>query len=138
MTDPFSISLSGMVAQQTKLAATANNIANVETTGAVPSANPAAPASTVYKPLQVNFQSIAVDGNGQGVSAQVTADPKGYSLAYSPNSPYANAQGMIATPNVDLTTESVNLIMTKIAYKANIAAFKTSDEMTKQLLDTIA
>ncbi|MBN8521666.1 MAG: hypothetical protein J0L77_07215 [Alphaproteobacteria bacterium] len=35
---------------------------------------------------------------------------------------------------VDLSEEAVNLKLAEIAYKANVATLKTSDEMTKELL----
>lgn len=142
MTDVFSIALSGLGAQQKRLAGTASNIANASTAGTVPGTVPSAPASTapsstvsgstVYKPLNVNLTSLA----SGGVRADVVADENGYSLAYDPSSPYANSEGMIAVPNVDLTTEMVNLLEIKTNYKANLAVLKTQDEMLGALLDT--
>lgn len=137
MTDVFSIALSGLRAQQTRLAGTASNIANASTAGTVPGTVPSAPASTaaaatVYKPLNVNLTSLA----SGGVRADVTANEKGYSLSYDPSSPYANSEGMIAVPNVDLTTEMANLLEIKNSYKANLAVLKTQDEMLGELLDT--
>lgn len=49
MTDVFSIALSGLRAQQTRLAGTASNIANASTAGTVPGTVPSAPASTDRK-----------------------------------------------------------------------------------------
>lgn len=132
MTDVFSIALSGLGAQQKRLAGTASNIANASTAGTVPGTVTSAPTSTVYKPLNVNLTSLA----SGGVRADVTADANGYSLAYDPSSLYANSEGMIAVPNVDLTTEMVNLLEIKTSYKANLAVLKTQDEMLGALLDT--
>lgn len=110
MTDALSIALSGLMAQNQTLSATASNIANVTTTGALPT--PQSPASTVYKPLNVNYTTLT-DG---GVIANVT-----------PN----------AAPNVDLAQQIVNLIETKTAYKANVDVIKAQDEMMGDLLNTI-
>lgn len=134
MTDAFSIALTGLRAQSTRLAATASNIANVSTSGTVPSADPSAPASTVYRPLRVDFTSL----DSGGVYATVRPDPEGYTVAYDPQSVYANSEGLVAYPNVDLAEESVNLIETRLLYKANISVIKTQDEMLGDLLDTIA
>ncbi len=138
MVDALSIALSGLTAQDQRLAATASNIANASTTGTVPSADPSAPASTVYRPLQVNFLSLDSGGSGDGVRAVVTPDPNGHSVVYDPSSTYANSQGEIAAPNVDLGQQLVNLIETKLAYKANISVIKTQDKMTDDLLNVIA
>src|SRR6218665_3766020 len=138
MTDVVSIALSGLGAQQKRLAATASNIANVSTSGSVPAADPSAPASTapggqsistVYKPLSVNLTSLATGG----VQANISADPKGYSLSYDPSSPYANSEGMIVVPNVDLTQEIVWTLEIENAFKANLAVLKTQDEMLGEL-----
>lgn len=134
MTDAFSIALTGLRAQSTRLAATASNIANVSTSGAVPSADPSAPASTVYQPLRVDFTSL----DSGGVYASVRPDPEGYTVAYDPTSYYANSEGLVVYPNVDLAEESVNLIETRLLYKANISVINTHDEMLGDLLDTIA
>lgn len=136
MTDVLSIALSGLNAQNQRLAATASNIANASTAGPVPGTAPSAPVSTavsVYKPLNVNLTSMA----GGGVQAQVSADENGYSIVYDPSSPYANSDGMIAAPNVDFIKEMVSLLETKAAFKANLAVLKTQDEMSGELLDTL-
>lgn len=134
MTDALSIALSGLRAQTTRLAATASNIANASTAGSVPSADPSAPASTVYTPVTVDFSSQA----GGGVSAQVRPDPNAYSVIYDPSSVHANAEGLVAVPDVDLAEQLVNLIETKALFKANVSVIKTQDEMLGDLLDTIA
>ena len=134
MTDALSIAISGLKAQETRLNAAASNIANVSTSGAVPSSDLAAPASTVYRPLTVNLTSL----ESGGVSANVTADPNGYTLAYDPSSSYANSEGLVATPNVDLATEAVNTIESRALFKANLSVIKTEDKMLGELIDSIA
>jgi flagellar basal-body rod protein FlgC len=139
MVDALSIALSGLNAQDQRLAATASNIANASTVGSVPSASPSAPASTVYRPLQVTFLSQVTQGGvGDGVVAQVTPDQNGYSVIYDPTSSYANSQGLVAAPNVDLTQELVNLLETSLVYRANISVIKTETRVNGDLLNTIA
>ncbi len=132
MVDALSIALSGLMAQNQRLATSASNIANAGTMGALPT--PQAPATTVYKPLTVNYTALP----GGGVQSTVTANPNGYSPAYDPTNPYANNQGMVAAPNVSISQEMVNLILAKTLYKANIDVIKTQDSMTNNLLNTIA
>jgi len=132
MVDALSIALSGLMAQNQQLSATASNIANASTTGALPT--PQQPASTVYKPLNVGYVTQA----GGGVTANVTADQNGYSAVSDPSSAYANNKGLVAAPNVDLSQEIVNLIETKIASKADVDVIKTQDQMTGELLDTVS
>lgn len=133
MVDALSIALTGLQAQSQRLAASASNIANANTTGALPT--PEAPASTVYKPLNVSFTALMAGDQGGGVSATVTADENGYSPVYDPGSVYANEQGLSAAPNVDLAREMVNIIETKLAYKADLSVIKAQKNMTGDLLD---
>jgi flagellar basal-body rod protein FlgC len=131
MVDAVSIALSGLMAQNQQLSATASNIANAGTEGALPT--PQAPATTVYKPLTVNYASLP-DG---GVTANITADQNGYSPAYDPTSAYANSQGLVAAPNVDLAQQIVSLIETKTLFKANVDVIKTQSKMLGDLIDTV-
>jgi flagellar basal-body rod protein FlgC len=138
MTDVLSIALSGLLAQKQRLAASASNVANASTGGSIPSADPSAPASTVYKPLQVNLSSAQTQGAGVGVAATVVEKANGYSVSHAPDSPFADAQGMVAAPNVDLAEEALLLMEVKIGYKANISVMQTESEMIGELLDTIS
>ena len=68
----------------------------------------------------------------------VRASVPAYYLAYDPNAPFANLQGMVATPNVDLASEIANLNDAAIGFRANLAAFQASSRMFKSLLNTVA
>lgn len=140
LTPALSNALSGLNAQKLRLSATASNVANVSTGGAVPgSAEAAAGASTVYRPLTVNITSQTLpDGQGAGVSAYVTERENGFSLSYDPSAPGANAEGFVAVPNVDLAQEAVNLIETKALFKANAAVIKVQDEMLGSFMDIVS
>ena len=131
MVDALSIALSGLKAQDQRLSAAASNIANATTTGALPT--PQSPASTVYKPLTVNYSALP----GGGVTANITTDQNGFSTVYNPSDAYANAQGLIAAPNVDLSQEIINLMVSKNLFKANVDVIKTQNKMLGDLLDTI-
>jgi flagellar basal-body rod protein FlgC len=61
-----------------------------------------------------------------------------YSPGYDPSAPLANAQGMVAVPNVDLATAVVDQITAMQSYKANADAFRAAEEMAKVTLDLTA
>lgn len=139
MISALSNALSGLAAQSKRLNATASNVANVSTGGAVPnSPEAAAGAPTVYKPLQVTMTSQTLpNGQGAGVLSNVTEIENGYSLSYDPDALGANSEGLVAVPNVDLAQEAVNLIETKALFKANAAVIRTQEDMLGSLLDTV-
>ena len=120
------IELSGLNASTLRLRASANNIANARTTGAVGSGEP-----TVYMPLDV-LETAQANG---GVAARLAPSLRAPLLAYDPGAPYANGQGYVAAPDVDMVAETVRLAMASQAFEANLTILRTADEMERSLLD---
>jgi len=136
MSSISAIAVSGMNAAARRVDVSASNVANVSTTGALPAANGAVPAGApqAYTPLRVD-QTAAADG---GTQTTVTAVNPSYVAAYSPQAPFANQDGLVAAPNVDLSQEMVGQMVASYSFTANAAVLKASDRMTKTLLDTMA
>ena len=111
----MSISASGMQAASLWFSRAASNIVSPNTDGAGPPL-PGQPAD-------------------QGSNA---ASLPGSPLAYDPQAPYANMQGMIAPPSSDLAAELVHLREAQNSFRANLLAFKASSGMFKTLLDATA
>lgn len=53
----------------------------------------------------------------------------GFKLIYDPSNPHANAQGYVEEPNINVTTEMVDMITATESYQANLSAFN----MTKNI-----
>lgn len=137
MIDSILSALSGLTAQKQRLDATANNIANAATAGVVPdTANGG--ASTVYIPLRVDLTSLEVGPSGGGVVATTSPEAIGYSVAFDPSSVYANKDGLIAVPDIDLAAEAITLMEIKTAFRANVSVIRTQEEMMGEILDTLA
>ena len=117
MGDGMSISASGMQAASRWFSMTASNIV-AQNAGGGPTPSDQAPSD---------------QGNKGAADALQTSR-----LAYDPQAPYANMQGMIAPQNSDLVTEMVHLREAQNSFRANLAAFKTSSHMFKALLDATA
>lgn len=120
-----------MQAAATRLEASASNIANASSSGPVPNASG---ATTAYAPVTVTQSDV----KGGGVSARITnaADP--YVTAYDPSAPDANAEGMVADPNVDMASELVNVMSARISYEASAKTMKVANDMLKTTLDTFS
>ena len=73
-----------------------------------------------------------------GVSAQVEPQMPAYSPGYDPSAPLANAQGLVAVPNVDLATQIVDQTMALQSYRANADVLRTAEEMAKTTIDMMA
>lgn len=129
MIGSLTIALSGLNSATKKVEAVANNVANVNTVGALKDVNGVKPFSavtTVQKALKTG-----------GVQTNIVQKDPGFVPAFDSDSPFANEDGVIGVPNVDLAEEATNLILAKNTYKANVAVIKVSAELQEELLDTI-
>lgn len=128
MINAIHTALSGLVAASRKAEASAANIANLQTAGAL-TGNPKAP----YSPVMTT-QTARAEG---GVETSIVAKNTPFVPVYAPDSPFANEEGLIGIPNVDLAEEAVNLTLAETAYKANAKILNTQSEMQKELLRTL-
>jgi len=119
MINAIGIALSGMNAASRKVEASASNIANLQTAD--------------YTPVTAQQTALA---DGQGVRSDFVPKTQPFTPSYDPDSPFANGEGYVNTPNVDLAEEAVNLTIAKTAYKANVAVIETVQDMTKELLES--
>lgn len=121
MINAIGIALSGLQAASRKVEASASNIANMQTAD--------------YKPLTTQ-QTAQADssGGGQGVSSEFVTKNPPFTPSYDPESPFANGEGYVNTPNVDLAEEAVNMTLATTAYKASVSVIQTVEDMTEELL----
>jgi flagellar basal-body rod protein FlgC len=125
-----SIAMSGLNAAALRVQAAASNLANTRSSGAVRGEQGPAP----YAPVEVRQQATPTGG----VSAQLSASPREPLVTYDPSAPYANAQGYVASPDIDPADEVVSLAMATYSFAANLAVVRTESEMMDALLDTRA
>ena len=130
------IALSGMNAAARRIEVSASNIANIRSTGALPNADGTSPAGTprAYVPIAL-VQTASAGGGTQTAVAAVTPPTTAVS---DPQAPFANQNGLVAAPNVDLSREFVGQMIASYSFAANAKVLKADDRMTKTLLDTLA
>ena len=119
------IALSGLNAATLRLEAAASNIANARSSGPLPDAPNAAGRPPVYTPLEVNQTPNA---NG-GVSASIAPATRSAVTAYDPEAAYADANGLVAAPDVDIADELIQLITSRYAFAASLQTAKADAEM---------
>lgn len=114
MFDALTISGSGMYVHQNWMDAVSDNIANVNTVR--PSNEQAFQARYVI--------AQAVEDGRVGAGARVAGvelgDPTGI-LVYDPEHPYADAQGYVRRPDIDMGDQMTQMIMAQRGYQANTA-----------------
>jgi len=124
MLDAISTALSGLNAASRRVEASASNIANSTSTSPLSDENAPSALTTA--------QSAQENG---GVRSQIIPREAGIVERFAPDSPFANEQGFVGTPNVNLAEEAVNLRLAEIAYKANISTLQATSEISDALLD---
>jgi flagellar basal-body rod protein FlgC len=122
-----------MQAATARLQVSARNVANVRSAGVLPDEQGNYPdgAPRAYTPRRVDQVDLA----GGGTQAIVGEVSPGYVPTYDPGAPYANAEGMVAYPNVDLTEEAIQQLIARYTFAANARVVTAYDQMVKSLLD---
>lgn len=124
---------SALNAERIRMDVISENIANVNTSKGID--------GKPYQRQEVVFQSILnakQAGDAGGAIPQSTEivriakDPRPPRMVYNPSSPEANAQGMVAMPNIDIHEEMVDMIASSRSYEANLAVVKNARAMAMQ------
>jgi flagellar basal-body rod protein FlgC len=118
------IAASGMEAQTTRLRVIAENLANQDTTGSKPGADP-------YRRKTVTFENRLDRQLGADTVRvkQVGRDSSEFQQRYDPSNPAANADGYVKLPNVNSLVEVMDMREAERSYSANLAVMQTSRSM---------
>jgi flagellar basal-body rod protein FlgC len=123
---------SALNAERVRMDVISENIANVNTTKGLD--------GKPYQRQQVVFESVlnaqqAADSGAatQGSQiARIVADNRPARMVYNPSHPDANAQGMVAMPDINIHEEMVDMIASSRSYEANLAVVKNAHTMAMQ------
>ena len=132
------ISTSGMIAQRTRMAAIAANIANANTVlDAQGNVNPFRKKMVFF--AAGNPGAITKEGQSLGVHiASIESDQNAIRLKYMPSSPYANENGYVPYPDINSSLEQINAMRAARSYEANVVAAETTKQMMAQALRLLA
>lgn len=128
------ISTSGLIAQRTRLAVSALNIANQNTI---------LNADGKYEPFQRRIAYLGTGdpatGSEEGVHvATIALDEAPPMMKYEPGSPFANEDGYVGYPNISPVVEQMNAMEAMRSYEANIAAVEATKSMMSVALQMLA
>jgi flagellar basal-body rod protein FlgC len=128
------IAVSGLSVASLRLQEAASNIANASSDGPIPGAPNPENFPPAYSALRLN----QVDNLGGGTSAIVSNVLPTTVATYDPSAPYADSRGMVASPNVDLANELVQVLIARFSYAANAQAIRADAQMSAALFDLTA
>ncbi|OAG73235.1 protein FlgC [Gluconobacter japonicus] len=132
LSNTIGISASGMDAQAQRLRIVAENLANQDTTGSTPGADP-------YRRKTITFAEQVDDDTG--VSSvdvhDIGQDMSDFQTKYDPSHPAANAQGYVKVSNVDSMVEMMDMREAERSYEANLNTMQSSRTMLSRTLDLL-
>jgi flagellar basal-body rod protein FlgC len=128
------ISGSGLMAEQKRIDVITHNITN---------ANQIDEDGTPYTRQIATFREAfdrevethRYDLRGVEISNVINDENTPYQTVFDPNSPYANEEGFVTMPNVDMTTEMTDLMIANRAYSANVTAFNSAKAIYQKSLE---
>lgn len=130
LSNVFNIAGSAMTAQSLRLNTVASNMANADS---VTSSN-----GTPYRAKQVIFSAENVGAGAQGAVGvrvkSVIEDNSPLKLMYDPKHPLADAKGYVATPNVNVVEEMINMLSASRSYQNNVDMASTAKTLLLKTL----
>ena len=126
------ISSAGMEAQTSRLRVIAENLANQDTTGSSPGADP-------YRRKTVTFAETMDSGTGTPIVEvkKVGHDMSDFTLKYDPSHPGANADGYVKMPNVNSFVELMDMREAERSYSANLNVMQATRSMLTRAIDLL-
>lgn len=136
--------ITGLKAATTAVGTVASNVVNARNSGRVEEAPvsavdrsrrndgmPRQAEDQLYRPVRADNVAVA----GGGVRAVVREHNPPHVVEFDPGDPNADADGVVARPNVDLADQMVRLRQARHMYDANLKTIKTADDMMGYLID---
>ncbi|AQS88211.1 flagellar basal body rod protein FlgC [Neoasaia chiangmaiensis NBRC 101099] len=126
------VSASGMDAQAQRLRVVAENLANQDTTGSTPGADP-------YRRKTITF-SEAIDAETGASNVQVSEigrDQSDFQTRFDPSHPAADARGYVKVANVDTMVEMMDMHEAQRSYEANLNTMQVTRSMLSRTLDLL-
>ena len=124
---------SALNAERIRMDIISQNIANANTTRG-PDGKPYQRQEVAFETI-LNQQQAGLDAQPQNVQvAHIHKDASPPQMVYNPGHPDADANGMVAMPNVNIHQEMADLIASSRSFEANLAVIKNARAMALQAL----
>ena len=126
------IAASGLRAQAGRMRIISENIANADSTGQTPGADP-------YQRKVATFSSQldrALDANVVSLG-RVQPDRSDFKTRYEPGNPAADANGYVKYPNVNTLVELTDLRDAQRSYESNLNVISATRRMLQRTIDIL-
>ena len=130
LTAALKIAASGLGAQSDRLRVVSENLANAQSTGNTPGADP-------YRRKTITFQS-EVDRASGGSLVEVSSiahDPSDFPIEFQPGNEAADDKGYVKMPNVNTLVEMSDMSEANRSYEANLQVIKQARDLISMTID---
>jgi flagellar basal-body rod protein FlgC len=129
----MAISASGMRAQGTRVRVVTENVANADTTGKTPGADPYVRQTIQFKnqlDREMGVRTVKVDKIGKDGETP-------FPLKYMPDHPAADERGYVKMPNVNNLIEIMDVREAQRSYEANLGLIEQTRGMILRTIDLL-
>ncbi|WP_088362412.1 flagellar basal body rod protein FlgC [Bacillus cereus] len=124
------ISGAGMTANKEWTEAISNNLANMNTTR-TNSGGPYKRQTVVFEEKK-KFDDVLNQEIGNGVQVKQIVQDNNTRLVYDPEHPDANEEGYVEYPEINVTSEMTDLLMSQRGYEQNATVLSASKKMMEK------
>ena len=133
--DPLAAALkvaaSGLGAQSERLRVVSENLANAQSTGDTPGADPYR-RKTISFAAELDRATGGSTGRGRRRSAATTAD---FPVEFQPGHEAADDKGYVKMPNVNVLIEMADMSEANRSYEANLQVIKQARDLISMTID---
>jgi flagellar basal-body rod protein FlgC len=130
LTAALKVAASGLGAQSERMRVVSENLANAQSTGNTPGADP-------YRRKTITFQS-EVDRASGGSLVEVSSiahDPSDFPVEFQPGNEAADDKGYVKMPNVNTLVEMSDMSEANRSYEANLQVIKQARDLISMTID---
>ncbi|WP_315925479.1 flagellar basal body rod protein FlgC [Mesorhizobium sp. SP-1A] len=130
LTAALKVAASGLNAQSERLRVVSENMANAQSTGTAPGADP-------YRRKTISFAS-ELDRASGGSLVEVNSidrDPSAFPVEFQPGNEAADQNGYVKMPNVNVLVEMADMTEANRSYQANLQVIKQARDLISMTID---
>jgi len=130
LTSALKVAASGLGAQSERLRVVSENLANAQSTGTAPCAEP-------YRRKTISFVAELDRATG-GAMVEVNSidrDPSAFPVEFQPGNEAADENGYVKMPNVNVLVEMADMNEANRSYQANLQVVKQARDLISMTID---
>lgn len=130
LTAALKVAASGLGAQSERLRVVSENLANAQSTGTAPGADP-------YRRKTISFASELDRGSGASLVEvnSIDRDPSAFPVEFQPGNEAADENGYVKMPNVNVLIEMADMTEANRSYEANLQVVKQARDLISMTID---